>query len=386
MNGGARCIELWAAIERPEGRVVDFLLDHGVVVYPINPKALDRARERFRQSGAKSDPFDARVAAEFLRTDHGHLAPLYPSSEAAQELKYLTEDCQRLIRQADPAGESADRDAQGLLPPRLGGRRAAHGPGAGLSPGVPDPGGPSHLNEAVAAVGQGAPGERPAGGGALVPPAAAPVARAGARQPRQGADDVGVGRRPGPRRGGRRQLPAGGRRFFGRMPAAHWARTLPVGEHGLTVPTLWLGWRTPRPGGPPSGICRRRPARSPSRNAAASSRSSRSASPATSRCARSSTSWHSCRSGPANGRGRIRRPAARVIAIVMRAGPRGQVAQDRLRHVAAAGVVRRTASSRHDGPAGVRHPTGDSLTCARESVAGPRSRCSHLRAETRAPA
>src|SRR3989442_6594684 len=95
----AQGIELWAAIERPEGRVVDFLLDHGVGVYPLNPKALDRARDRFRQSGAKSDPFDARVAAEFLRTDHGHLTALQPSSAAAQELKYLTEDCQRLIRQ-----------------------------------------------------------------------------------------------------------------------------------------------------------------------------------------------------------------------------------------------------------------------------------------------
>jgi hypothetical protein len=28
--------ELWGAIEKPEGRIVDFLLDHGVVVYPIN--------------------------------------------------------------------------------------------------------------------------------------------------------------------------------------------------------------------------------------------------------------------------------------------------------------------------------------------------------------
>ena len=36
-------IELWAAIEKPHGRIVDFLLDHGVVVYPVNPKALDRA-------------------------------------------------------------------------------------------------------------------------------------------------------------------------------------------------------------------------------------------------------------------------------------------------------------------------------------------------------
>ncbi len=29
----AQGIERWAAIERPEGQVVDFLLDHGVVVY-----------------------------------------------------------------------------------------------------------------------------------------------------------------------------------------------------------------------------------------------------------------------------------------------------------------------------------------------------------------
>ena len=95
----AQGIERWAAIERPDGRVVDFLLDHGVLVYPVNPKALDRARDRFRQSGAKSDPFDARVLAEFLRTDHAHLRALQPSSEAAQELKLLTEDYQRQIRQ-----------------------------------------------------------------------------------------------------------------------------------------------------------------------------------------------------------------------------------------------------------------------------------------------
>lgn len=92
-------IEIWAAIERPDGRVVDFLLDHGVTVYPVNPKALDRARDRFRMSGSKSDRFDARVLAEFLRTDHGHLRPLQPNSEAAQELKLLTRDAHRLVRQ-----------------------------------------------------------------------------------------------------------------------------------------------------------------------------------------------------------------------------------------------------------------------------------------------
>ena len=95
----AQGIELWAAIERPDGRVVAFLLDHGVVIYPVNPKALDRARDRFRQSGAKSDPFDARVLADFLRTDSTHLRALRPSSDAAQELKLLTADYQRQIRE-----------------------------------------------------------------------------------------------------------------------------------------------------------------------------------------------------------------------------------------------------------------------------------------------
>ena len=92
-------IELWAAIEKPHGRIVEFLLDHGVMVYPINPKALDRARDRFRMSPSKSDSFDARVLAEFLRTDHAHLRALEPDSVAAQELKMLTRDHQRLGRQ-----------------------------------------------------------------------------------------------------------------------------------------------------------------------------------------------------------------------------------------------------------------------------------------------
>jgi len=86
-------------LEFREGRIVDFLLDHGVLVFAINPKAVDRARDRFRMSGAKSDPFDARVLATFLRTDHGHLSPLRPSSEAAQELKGLTRDYTRQVRQ-----------------------------------------------------------------------------------------------------------------------------------------------------------------------------------------------------------------------------------------------------------------------------------------------
>lgn len=94
----AESVELWAGIEKPHGRIVDFLLDHGVVVYPINPKALDRARDRFRMSQSKSDSFDAYVLAEFVRTDHAHLRALQPSSAQAQELKMLTRDHHRLGR------------------------------------------------------------------------------------------------------------------------------------------------------------------------------------------------------------------------------------------------------------------------------------------------
>ncbi len=94
----AEGIEVWAAIEKPHGRIVDFLLDHGVVVYPVNPKGVDRARDRFRMSQSKSDAFDAYVLSEFLRTDHTHLRALQPNSESAQELKMLSRDHQRVQR------------------------------------------------------------------------------------------------------------------------------------------------------------------------------------------------------------------------------------------------------------------------------------------------
>ena len=57
------------AIEVPHGPVVDALLDRGFAVYAINPKQLDRLRDRASVAGAKDDRRDARVAAAGLRTD-----------------------------------------------------------------------------------------------------------------------------------------------------------------------------------------------------------------------------------------------------------------------------------------------------------------------------
>src|SRR5436190_16880835 len=57
------------AIEVPHGPVVDALLDRGFAVHAINPKQLERRRERVSVAGAKDDRRDARVAAGGLRTD-----------------------------------------------------------------------------------------------------------------------------------------------------------------------------------------------------------------------------------------------------------------------------------------------------------------------------
>lgn len=57
------------AIEVPHGAVVETLLEAELRVFAINPKQLDRFRDRFSPAGAKDDRRDARVLADSLRTD-----------------------------------------------------------------------------------------------------------------------------------------------------------------------------------------------------------------------------------------------------------------------------------------------------------------------------
>jgi transposase len=57
------------AIERPDGAIVDGLLQHGFQVFAVNPKQLDRFRDRHTVAGAKDDRRDALVAGDALRTD-----------------------------------------------------------------------------------------------------------------------------------------------------------------------------------------------------------------------------------------------------------------------------------------------------------------------------
>ena len=61
--------DVGVAIETPRGPVVESLMERGIAVHSINPKQLDRFRDRLSPAGAKDDRRDARVLASALRTD-----------------------------------------------------------------------------------------------------------------------------------------------------------------------------------------------------------------------------------------------------------------------------------------------------------------------------
>lgn len=63
------------AIERPDGRLVDVLLEAGHPVMPVKPTAIKSWRENEVPSGAKSDPGDAYVIADYLRVRIHRLRP-----------------------------------------------------------------------------------------------------------------------------------------------------------------------------------------------------------------------------------------------------------------------------------------------------------------------
>jgi transposase len=68
-RSGAAAHDIAVAIETPHGVLVDTLLEQGFAVFALNPKQLDRFRDRFTAGGAKDDRRDAHVVADALRTD-----------------------------------------------------------------------------------------------------------------------------------------------------------------------------------------------------------------------------------------------------------------------------------------------------------------------------
>jgi len=89
--------ELPIAIERPSGLVVDTLVDAGHPVVPIHPNALKACRPRYRAAGGKSDPGDAYILADVLRTDGHRFRALRPASDEIRALRALVRTRDDLI-------------------------------------------------------------------------------------------------------------------------------------------------------------------------------------------------------------------------------------------------------------------------------------------------
>jgi transposase len=77
------------AIERPTGLIVDALVEAGHPVVPIHPNVVKACRPRYRAAGGKSDPGDAFMLADILRTDGHRFRPLQPCSDEIKALRAL---------------------------------------------------------------------------------------------------------------------------------------------------------------------------------------------------------------------------------------------------------------------------------------------------------
>jgi transposase len=91
--------ELPVAIERPDGRLVDHLLEAGHPVTPVSPNAIKAWREAEVLSGAKTDASDAMVIAEYLRLRRHHLRVLAPFSAQTRALRAVVRTRTDLVEQ-----------------------------------------------------------------------------------------------------------------------------------------------------------------------------------------------------------------------------------------------------------------------------------------------
>lgn len=77
-------------IEVPRGAIVETLLERGFSVFAINPKQLDRFRDRYSMSGAKDDHRDAFVLAQTVRSDRARYRTLSLDDPFTARLRELS--------------------------------------------------------------------------------------------------------------------------------------------------------------------------------------------------------------------------------------------------------------------------------------------------------
>jgi transposase len=86
------------AIERPDGLLIERLLDAGLTVVAVHPNQVVAMRPRYSVAGGKSDGFDSFVLAELARTDSHRFRVLEPDSDQTKALRSLTRAREGLVR------------------------------------------------------------------------------------------------------------------------------------------------------------------------------------------------------------------------------------------------------------------------------------------------
>jgi transposase len=82
--------QIAVAIETPRGALIDACLARGMRVFAVNPKQLDRFRDRHTVAGAKDDRRDAWVLADSLRTDAAAFQPVHQEDAIVVQLRELS--------------------------------------------------------------------------------------------------------------------------------------------------------------------------------------------------------------------------------------------------------------------------------------------------------
>ncbi len=81
--------EVVVGTETDRGLFIGALVAAGYEVYAVNPRAVDRYRDRHRMAGGKSDASDAKVLADLVRTDRHLHRPVAADSELGEGIKIL---------------------------------------------------------------------------------------------------------------------------------------------------------------------------------------------------------------------------------------------------------------------------------------------------------
>ena len=108
------------AIERPDGLLVERLLDAGLRVLALHPNQVAATRARFRVSGGKSDRFDAFVLCELARTDHHRFRVLEPEADETKALRALTRAREDLVKSRVAVGNQLRAELERFWPGPIG--------------------------------------------------------------------------------------------------------------------------------------------------------------------------------------------------------------------------------------------------------------------------